>query len=119
MAQWVLRNYYLNRSSPASAILQRRAVVNKYGWDGWKFKFPRTHTNKTKNCNIIKNQINLCEYAGVYQSRSEANAGMKINPPELLVLSSRINGGNTIEILEDALISAKVSLFLDIKKIAK
>lgn len=73
---------------------------------------------KQKNCNIVENQINLCEYVGIYQSRSEANAGMKINPPELLVLSSRINGGNTIEILEDAL-SAKVSLFLDIKKVAK
>ena len=118
MAQWVLQNYYLNRSSPASATWQHRAVVNKYGWDGWKFKFPRTHTNKTKNCNIVENQINLCECVGIYQSRSEANAGMKINPPESLVLSSRINGGSTIEILEDAL-SAKVSLFLDIKKVAK
>ena len=118
MAQWVPRNYYLNPNSPASAILQHRAVVNKYGWDGWKFKFHRTHTNKTKNCNIVENQINLCECVGIYQSRHEASTGTANNPPELLVLSSRIKGGNTIEILEDAL-SAKVSLFLDIKKVAK
>ena len=67
---------------------------------------------------LIKHQINMYECVGIYQSRHEANIGMANNPPELLVLSSRIKGGNTIEILEDAL-SAKVSLFLDIKKVAK
>jgi len=52
---------------------------------------------------LIKHQINLCECVGIYQSRHEANIGMANNPPELLVLSSRIKGGSANEVLEDIL----------------
>ena len=50
---------------------------------------------------LIKHQINMCECVGIYQSRHEASAGMANNPPELLVLSSRIKGGSPFEVLED------------------
>ncbi len=52
---------------------------------------------------LIKHQINMCECVGIYQSRHEASAGMANNPPELLVLSSRIKGGSVNEVLEDVL----------------
>ena len=52
---------------------------------------------------LIKHQINMCECVGIYQSRHEASAGMVNNPPELLVLSSRIKGGSVNEVLEDVL----------------
>ena len=52
---------------------------------------------------LIKHQINMCECVGIYQSRYEASAGMANNPPELLVLSSRIKGGSVNEVLEDIL----------------
>lgn len=52
---------------------------------------------------LIKHQINSCECVGIYQSRHEASAGMANNPPELLVLSSRIKGGSVNEVLEDIL----------------
>lgn len=52
---------------------------------------------------LIKHQVNLCECVGIYQSRHEANIGMANNPPELLVLSSRIKGGSVNEVLEDIL----------------
>lgn len=50
---------------------------------------------------LIKCQINLCECVGIHQSRSEAIANLRNNPPELLVLSSKINGGSPFEVLED------------------
>lgn len=52
---------------------------------------------------LIKHQVNLCTCVGIYQSRHEASAGMANNPPELLVLSSRIKGGSPFEVLEDVL----------------
>lgn len=52
---------------------------------------------------LIEHQVNLCTCVGIYQSRHEASAGMANNPPELLVLSSRIKGGSPFEVLEDVL----------------
>jgi len=52
---------------------------------------------------LIMNQVKVGKCVGIYQSRIEANTGIRKNPAQLLLLSTRIKGGSHFQVLDDIL----------------